>query len=301
MTVTGRGQFSANVTRIDANHMWMQRAQERLPRTWELAIPAERTAILFGTEPGPTTLWRGAEIAANEVIPARAGVSGWHTLSGATNWGSISLPNGRLTEASIALFGRDVTPSRDAVAVVVPPLVLGRLRRLHAAAGQLAETAPEIIVDPDAARGLEQSLTVAMLACLGSTRIREDTAARRRHALILRRFLAVTDAHAGEALYLPEICKAVGASDRTLHVCCQEQFGVSPIRYLQLRRLKLVRQALRAASPTTGSVTEIATRYGFWELGRFAVYYRRAFGESPSVTLGVRESSDSRRRFAKTA
>jgi AraC-like DNA-binding protein len=301
MTITGRGQFSASVTRIEAHHLWMQRSGERLSRAWEVAIPATRTAILFGTEPGPPIGWRGAEIAANEVIPAHAGVSGWHTLSGAGNWGSMSLPNHRLAEASIALLGRDVTPSRDAVALAVPPLALERLRRLHAAAGRLAETASEIIDNPDAAWGLEQVLTEAMLACLNATDVREDTAARRRHAAIIRRFLAFTDAAADQALYLPAICEAIGVNERTLHLCCQEQFGVSPIRYLLLRRLQLARQALRAADPTTGSVTAIATHYGFWELGRFAAYYRRAFGESPSATLSACRRSDSRRHFAETA
>jgi AraC family ethanolamine operon transcriptional activator len=63
----------------------------------------------------------------------------------------------------------------------------------------------------------------------------------------------------------------------------QSLYHVSPIRFLHLRRLHQVRRALRRNAQT--SVTEVALRFGFGNLGRFAVEYRRLFGESPSQTL----------------
>ncbi|SCB56117.1 Helix-turn-helix domain-containing protein, partial [Bradyrhizobium shewense] len=58
-----------------------------------------------------------------------------------------------------------------------------------------------------------------------------------------------------------------------------------PIRFLTLRRMHLVHRALLSAVPSTSTVTRIAADHGFCELGRFAVAYRAAFGESPSETL----------------
>jgi len=74
-------------------------------------------------------------------------------------------------------------------------------------------------------------------------------------------------------------------SDRTLRSCCAEFLGMSPNQYVLLRRLKEVRRMLRDADPDMVNVADVAHRFGFAQLGRFAGRYRAIFGETPSTTL----------------
>jgi AraC-like DNA-binding protein len=168
-----------------------------------------------------------------------------------------------------------------------------RLVRLHATAVRLAHSAPATLAHLEVARALEHALVRAMLSCLADDPEVNVERRVRRHATILARLEEFLAANCSRPIYLAEICAAVGASERTLRVCCDEHLGMGPIRYLWLRRMHLARRALSLADPATTTVTEIATRFGFWELGRFAVSYRRLFGEPPSVSLhrAAREQS----------
>ena len=93
------------------------------------------------------------------------------------------------------------------------------------------------------------------------------------------------DAKAHAPVYLADLCGAVGVPERTLRDTFQTMLGVSPLKYLQLRRMRQARATLQQADKGTHSVKAIALDNGFWELGRFAVEYKRLFGESPSETL----------------
>jgi transcriptional regulator GlxA family with amidase domain len=86
-------------------------------------------------------------------------------------------------------------------------------------------------------------------------------------------------------LGLPALCAEIGVPERTLRLCCAEFLGLSPTRYVLLRRLNKARSALRRADPSKVTVAEVARNHQFLELGRFAVTYRATFGESPSTTL----------------
>ena len=101
----------------------------------------------------------------------------------------------------------------------------------------------------------------------------------------MSQFRTIVEANADRALYMAEISAAIGVSARTLRTCCREHLGMGAGKYLTLRRMHLARQALGQTTSGTATVTEAATRYGFWELGRFAVGYKALFGEMPSQTL----------------
>lgn len=285
MTVIGRGQFAAKLTRIDLHRLWMQRFSDNLPRVGHSAALTGRAIITFRTQPGPSLLWSGMELQSTNIVQHNEGQNAFQHSSGSACFGAMSLPVEEMVSVGASMAGCDLTPPKDALTLTPPPSAMATLRRLHAAAGQLAEDAPAVIAHPEAARGLEQALIEALVGCLGDGEVREDRSALRQHALIMQRFRRASEENPDQALYIPELCAAIGVSDRTLRICCREQLGMGPKRYLLLRRMHLARRALRRSVPTATTVTEIATRYGFWQFGRFAGEYRSLFGELPSATL----------------
>jgi AraC family transcriptional regulator, ethanolamine operon transcriptional activator len=102
---------------------------------------------------------------------------------------------------------------------------------------------------------------------------------------IIRRTMDFVDQHADEYLVVEDLASAADVSERTLRTAFQQYFSIGPVRYLRLRTLHQVRRALKTADPSNTTVTEIATQFGVWELGRFAQDYNFLFGELPSRTL----------------
>jgi AraC-like DNA-binding protein len=283
-TVVKRGRFRASVARIDLASLWLQRGREILPRIWHAAPTAERRILSF-LAAGPSTVRNGAEFRPGDVALHSPIQDYYHRSLGPLHWAAMSAPAAEMAEISAVLAGRELVQQSHEQIVTPPANAMARLLRLHAKAVQLAEHSPGVIARPEAARGLEQHLIDAMVECLVEPGRREDSAAHRRHAAIMRRFHAALEAGDDKPVYLPELCARIGVSGRTLRSCCQEHLGVSPKRYLLLRRMHLARRALREAAAGVTNVTEIATQFGFWELGRFAVEYKALFGESPSETL----------------
>ena len=92
-------------------------------------------------------------------------------------------------------------------------------------------------------------------------------------------------AHLDEPLHISVLCRTLEVSERTLRKAFHKIHGLPPCRHLRMSRLSQARRALLSADCKGVTVTEIATGFGFVELGRFSVEYRKVFGESPSQTL----------------
>lgn len=83
-----------------------------------------------------------------------------------------------------------------------------------------------------------------------------------------------------------EIAAAAGMSQRSLQTAFQRAYGVTALDFLRRIRLDRVKDDLLLSDPRDTTVAEIAARWGFAHLGRFAAAYASRFGEYPRVTLG---------------
>jgi AraC-like DNA-binding protein len=307
--ITKRGEFRAESTRVDLHRLWMHRFDEDLPRIMRITPSGKRSLALFATDPHqPTMQVSGIETSQHQIAMFGLDRPYYLRSSGTCGWGTMSLTPEDLAAVSEAIIGRPLPPPSFPRWTKPPAPVASRLLQLHEAAGHLAKTAPDILAKPEVARAIEEALVEAMILCLTEGHLDDVRNVHRYRATVMRRLEEVMTSTPDRPLYMPQLCKTVGASYTTLRDCCQEYLGMSPKRYLWLRRMHLVRRALKSADAEKTTVTEIATDYGFWELGRFAGAYRSLFGEPPSAALR-RPPEDSKpdeiiepaRKFVKSA
>lgn len=80
-----------------------------------------------------------------------------------------------------------------------------------------------------------------------------------------------------------------GVGVRVLQEGFRQHVGMSPLTYLRRLRLDGVHAELSRADPWQVNVSDVAYRWGFTHLGRFAGAYRARYGVPPSQTLRERD------------
>jgi transcriptional regulator GlxA family with amidase domain len=106
-----------------------------------------------------------------------------------------------------------------------------------------------------------------------------------RYREIIERFDRIARANLESFASVADLCRGAQIPHHTLLRALRAIHATSPVRYLHELRLSEARRALISRNCAVKNVTEVATRFGFRELGRFSGEYRDRFGESPSDTL----------------
>lgn len=103
----------------------------------------------------------------------------------------------------------------------------------------------------------------------------------------LSRAIDYIQAHASDRLTVADIANAACVSPRTLEAAFRRRYDQSPLAYVRGLQLDRVHDSLRKAHLTQRGVqvTDIAMENGFTHMGRFAGYYKKRFGNTPTQTL----------------
>jgi AraC-like DNA-binding protein len=97
-----------------------------------------------------------------------------------------------------------------------------------------------------------------------------------------RRAARFMDENAQAPITIDDVAQAVHISTRGLQYAFKREYDLSPREYLRRARIAGAHSDLVRR---TGSVGEVARRWGFLHVSRFARYYRAEYGVHPSETL----------------
>jgi AraC-like DNA-binding protein len=285
LVVTGRGEFRAQLTRIAGPRIHLLAGEENLSRIAFISLPQRMVRVSLPVRRGTQMFSGGIPSCSGEMVTHSGGLRLYERTQGPSRWQTVWLSMDDLMRHGRAIIGATFAIPSGACLWRPTPGPLQSLTRLYDNAIQTNRTHPRAVAGAESARGLEQQVLLALIECMEEENAVPDTAAARRHADLMSRFEGLVCANPQKNYSNNEICAALDVSSRTLLTCCKAHLGMGPLRYLRLRRMQLVRRALRDADPGAISVSEVAGQYGFSDLGRFAGGYRAQFGVLPSVTL----------------
>ena len=129
---------------------------------------------------------------------------------------------------------------------------------------------------------LEQALVVTFLSAHrhNYTDILESSATEAA-PLVLRLVEEYIEANWARAISIEELASQTNTSIRSLYAAFKKYRGYSPMRFAKSVRLRRAKQMLLEGNPRT-SVSQIAFKCGFGNLGHFASDFQQMFGERPS-------------------
>ena len=175
----------------------------------------------------------------------------------------------------------------DGHSVTVDPRHGNQFVRLFGRAMDRHLAQPELLRNPFVENVYEEQILDTLAHCLNGNAAGESRCTPGRRWQIFSSALEHLDA-TEKPVSMAEWSRAVGVCERTMEYAFKATIGVTPRSFTRNRQLQGTHRELIAAIPGSGAtVTEIASRWGFTELGRYSVEYRRLFGQRPRDTMNM--------------
>lgn len=182
------------------------------------------------------------------------------------------------------LYHKPLSPWIDnQVVVQARPEPAQALRQRHRSAMAQIAAQPALLQDARAVMHVRDALLMEWIEAIPAQVSTDDLASAAARKRVVDRACALMLERPDEPPTVLQICRRIGTSPRKLDYCFRSVLGSSPARHLRTMRLGGARRDLLRAS--SGTVQDVAARWGFWHLGEFAAAYRRQFDELPSHTL----------------
>src|SRR4051812_3934814 len=213
LLVTGNGKFRARLTQVLLEEICLTACEEAQSRCAFVMVPDGAVLIALPTGRGPWPVWSGITLGASEIITFGPSERLHVRTADPSRWGSLQISAETLACYSCALVGAPILIS--GVARWRPRRTdLRNLLNLHRAAIRAAETRPSIIVDADAAHGLEQQFIHILIECLSSSPCNQETPTDHRHRSILAQFEDMISDEPRRSI--SDICAALHISEEPL-------------------------------------------------------------------------------------
>lgn len=195
----------------------------------------------------------------------------------------VSIGKDLINRYSVALLGKEI----DAIQInnnrlkIKDSLSQMELRNLWEETINLIFSSDLDLSDIDVANKIEEEMIRSILCNSApsdskATRIEQHRAAKQAKQYILE--------NSKKQISILDICEEVGATERTLYLGFSGLYGLTPKAFLKYLRLHDARKDLLRAEPGC-TVTDVAYKWKFYHLSRFAKYYYEVFNEYPSETL----------------
>jgi hypothetical protein len=211
-TITGRGVYSAALTTVNLERVFLRQFETGMAQTSYAALSADHVVFAFLLSDTENTSVAGLDMQPNAIIQCGLGHEYFTRSLGPRSIGHILLSHAAMDDV-VRNAGTQFTDWQNTHALTPAAHTRARLVQLQRDAARLARDAPEVLARPAAAHGLEQALIEAMSDCLADIQPLTVTTSQRYREAVVRRFQRLFEEDSSASLFIPEICAKIGVGE----------------------------------------------------------------------------------------